>query len=450
MAALRPNEVAVAVDDNSASLRKARLAGVAAFVGTTIEWYDFFIFTTASGLIFGKIFFPSLTPATGALAAFATLWVGYVGRPLGGLLFGHVGDRIGRKPALIITLLLMGAGTTAIGLLPTFQQVGIAAPALLAFLRVLQGVALGGEWGGAVLIASESAPKDRRISFGNYAQQGTPAGAMLSTLAFIPVATLPASSFASWGWRLPFLFSAVLVVVGLGVRLKIEDPPEFAQARDRKELAKVPSAEVFRYSAGAVALGIGACAVGIGMSGIKNPFILAWATTDLGVARAAMLNILLVTTVVQFVTQPVAAHYARRFGALRVMAGSLVATLVVLVPTFVLIGTTVPVLVGLGLCLLMATQSGYYAILAGFLSNMFPVRVRYTGISLSYQLAGTVFGAIPVVAQLLLTVTGQVWASVAFYAAIVLLTLVSVIAIARGTDGGARAARADVLGRTAV
>lgn len=421
--------------DKDAAPRTARMAGIAAFVGTTIEWYDFFIFTTASGLIFGKLFFPDLSPAAGVLASFATLWVGYVGRPVGGLIFGHIGDRVGRKPALIITLLLMGAGTAAIGFLPTFQQIGIAAPALLVLLRLVQGVALGGEWGGAVLIASESAPAGRRVSFGNFAQQGTPAGAMLSTLAFIPVAALSGSSFASWGWRLPFLFSAVLVVVGLIVRLKIEDPPEFERARRRKELARVPAAEVFRVSAGVVFLGIGACAVGIGMSGIKNPFVLAWATVDLGIARSTMLNILLVTTVVQFVTQPFAAHYSRRFGALRVMVGSLLATLVVLVPTFALMGTAVPVLVGVGLCVLLMTQSGYYAVLAGFLAEMFPVRVRYTGISLSYQLAGTVFGAIPVAAQLLLTATGQVWASVAFYAAIVVLTTMSVVALARRQRG---------------
>jgi len=269
------------------------------------------------------------------------------------------------------------------------------------------------------------------VSFGNFAQQGTPAGAMLSTLAFIPVAALPASSFESWGWRLPFLFSAILVVVGLVVRLKIEDPPEFERARERKELAKVPAAEVFRISAGTVFLGIGACAVGIGMSGMKNPFVLSWATVDLGIARSTMLNILLVTTVVQFVTQPVAAHYARRFGALQVMVGSLVATMLVLVPCFALMGTALPILAGLGLGVLMMTQSGYYAILAGFMAEVFPVRVRYTGISLSYQLAGTVFGAIPIVAQLLLTLTAAVWASVAFYGVIVLISIASVIAIVR-------------------
>lgn len=400
-------------------------------MGTTIEWYDFFIFTTATGLILGKLFFPEFSSSAGVLASFATLWVGYVGRPLGGLLFGHIGDRIGRKRALVATLLIMGTCTTAIGLLPTYTQIGVAAPLLLALLRVLQGVALGGEWGGAVLIASESAPKNRRVSFGNFAQQGTPTGAMLSTLVFIPVAALPDAAFATWGWRVPFLLSAVLVVIGLVVRLRVDDPPEFEEVRRKKQLAKVPIAEVFRVSPGIVFLGIGACAVGIGMSGMKNPFLLSWTTTELGMERSTMLNVLLVTTIVQFITQPIAAHLARRFGALKIIVGSLIATLVVLVPTFMLVGSTITVAVGVGMGLFIMTQSGYYAILAGFMCGAFPVRVRYTGISMAYQLAGTVFGTIPVVAQLVLTTSGTVWASVGFYAGIVVLCLWCVLAVAR-------------------
>ncbi|MGH3589215.1 MAG: MFS transporter, partial [Pseudonocardia sp.] len=244
--------------DERTTIKNARRAGIAAFVGTTIEWYDFFVFTTATGLIFGKIFFPELAAGAGALASFATLWVGYIGRPLGGVLFGHVGDRLGRKKALFTTLLIMGLSTVAIGFLPTYEQVGMAAPVLLALLRVLQGVALGGEWGGAVLIASESAPKDRKISFGNFAQQGTPTGAMLSTAVFIPLTALPEESFASWGWRVPFLLSAILVIVGLVIRLRIADPPEFEEARKAKRLAKVPVVEVFRGYTGLIALAVGA------------------------------------------------------------------------------------------------------------------------------------------------------------------------------------------------
>lgn len=423
--------------------RNARRAGLAAFVGTTIEWYDFFVFTTAAGLVFGKVFFPELSPGVGALASFATLWVGYFGRPLGGLLFGHIGDRLGRKKALIATLVMMGCCTTAIGVLPTAQQIGAVAPVILALLRIVQGIALGGEWGGAVLIASESAPKERSVSFGNFAQQGTPAGSILSTLAFILVATLPAPSFVSWGWRLPFLFSAVLVAVGLFVRLRVEDPPEFAEARRKNQLAKVPALDLIRGSTGILVLGVGVCAVGVGMSGMKNPFLLSWTTGQLHVGRSTMLNILLWVTVVQFVAQPVAAWLSTRIGVRKVMVGSLLATLVLLGPIFLSIGTGVPGLVALGFIVFMMVQSGYYAVLAGFLStSAFPVRVRYTGISLSYQLAGSIFGAIPVCAQLLLNATGSVWLPVVFYAAIVALTLGCVVALARP---GARTEEPQVL-----
>lgn len=418
------------IDDN-ATLKNARRAGIAGFIGTTIEWYDFFVFTTASGLIFGKIFFPAVSPGTGVLASFAALWVGYIGRPLGGILFGHVGDRLGRKNALITTLLGMGVCTVAIGLLPTYQQVGIMAPVLLALLRILQGVALGGEWGGAVLIASESAPKDRKISFGNFAQQGTPTGALLSTVVFIPVATLPAASFASWGWRIPFLLSAVLVVVGVFVRMTVTDPPEFEEARRKKQLAKVPVVETFRGSTGLVILGVGACAVGVGMSGMKNPFALSWLTSVKHMHSATVLNILTVAAIVQFVVQPIAAHWARRYGTGKIIVGSLIATVVTLPLVFWLMSTGQALPAAIGMCVFMATQSGYYAILAGFISatGLFPARVRYTGISLSYQVAGSVFGAIPLVAQLLLAKAGGIWAAVAFYGLIILLSIACVLAI---------------------
>ncbi|WP_413797111.1 MFS transporter [Streptomyces iranensis] len=417
--------------DNVTSLRNARRAGIAAFVGTAIEWYDFFVFTTASGLVFGKIFFPKLDSGAGALAAFATLWVGYIGRPLGGVVFGHIGDRFGRKKALITTLLGMGCSTVAVGLLPTYQQVGFMAPALLALLRIVQGVALGGEWGGAVLIASESAPKNRRISFGNFAQQGTPAGSILATLVFIPVAAMPASSFESWGWRVPFLLSAILVIVGLVIRMKLEEPPDFEEVRRTNQVAKVPVVDVLRGSAGLLVLAVGACAVGVGMSGMKNPFALAWLTSGVGIGRTTVLDILLMATVVQFLVQPLAAHWARRFGTQRIMLGSLLLTVVTMPVVFAMMDTGTVPLVAVGFCLFMGTQSGYYAVLAGFVSDLFPARVRYTGISLAYQLAASVFGAIPVIAQLMLNKAGGIWAAVAFYSLIVLLATGCLLAIAR-------------------
>ncbi|WP_016934981.1 MFS transporter, partial [Rhodococcus sp. R1101] len=191
--------------------RAARRAGVTAFVGTTIEWFDFYIYGTASALVLGALFFPDASPAVGTLAAFATFAVGFIARPLGGIVFGHFGDRFGRKNAVIITLALMGAGTVGVGLLPTYDQIGIWAPILLVALRVLQGIAMGGEWGGAVLIATEFAPPGKKVLYGAFAQQGSPVGNLLATLSFLGLTAMSDATFEDWGWRIPFLASAALV-----------------------------------------------------------------------------------------------------------------------------------------------------------------------------------------------------------------------------------------------
>lgn len=203
--------------------KKARRAGIASFIGTTIEWYDFYIYGLAAALVFGKVFFPAdMDPGLATLLSFVTLWSGFIARPLGGIIFGHLGDRIGRKTTLVITLIMMGIATTCIGLLPVYTQIGIWAPISLVALRIVQGIAVGGEWGGAILIASESAPKGKGILYAAFAQQGSPTGNLLATLAFFALSALPASDFILWGWRAPFLLSAVLVIVGMVIRLKLE------------------------------------------------------------------------------------------------------------------------------------------------------------------------------------------------------------------------------------
>ncbi|WP_240690582.1 MULTISPECIES: MFS transporter [unclassified Amycolatopsis] len=221
-----------------------RRAALASFAGTAIEWYDFYLYGTASALVFGKLFFPELNPATGVLAAFGTFWVGFLARPLGGIVFGHLGDRVGRKNTLVVTLLLMGFATFAVGLLPTYAKIGIAAPLLLVALRAVQGVAVGGEWGGAVVLAAENAPAGRGSYFAMFAQQGSPAGSILSTVVFLAVSALPDEQFLTWGWRVPFLLSGVLVALGLLIRLKVEEPAEFVRAKAKAAVAKVPLVEV--------------------------------------------------------------------------------------------------------------------------------------------------------------------------------------------------------------
>lgn len=419
----------------AATVGRARRAGIASFVGTAVEWYDFYLFGTAAALVFGPTFFPEVGAATGVLASFATLWVGFVARPLGGIVFGHFGDRLGRRGTLVTTLVMMGVATTCIGLLPTYAQIGVAAPVLLVLLRFLQGVAVGGEWGGAVLMASESAPTGRGITAGVFVQQGSPAGSILATLAFLLVGNLSDEAFMSWGWRVPFLFSAVLVVVGLIVRLKVEETPEFTErVANQARVERAPIREVLAEHPVAVVLGLFASVSGIAAAYFTNTFMLSYTTTELSVPRQTMLNILLFLAIAQFVWQPFAALIAERAGATRFMVVSLAANVVVAVPMFLLVETTGPVAIFIGLGLAVVTGSGYYAVLAGFLAAAFPARIRYTAISLSYQLCSTLIGgSTPFIAQFITNHTDGWYGVAVFYVTILLVTAAGVAGLAAHT-----------------
>ncbi|HEY3687396.1 MAG TPA: MFS transporter [Streptosporangiaceae bacterium] len=396
--------------------REARRAGIASFIGTTIEWYDFYIYSTASALVLGKLFFPSTGAGTGMLASFATLWVGFLARPIGGAVFGHIGDRIGRKRALIITLLMMGAATTLVGVLPAYGSIGVAAPVLLVVLRVVQGVAVGGEWGGAVLIGYEHAPRGRGISFGAFAQQGSPAGSILATAVFALVSLLPDTAFDAWGWRVPFLFSAVLIVVGLVIRLRVTESPRFAEAKERQDVARVPLGEVLRAAPERLVLGVLASSIGIAATYFITTFILAWSTTDLKMDRSTMLNVLLVYSVAQFVTQPFGVKLAERYGVSRTVATLLTVNLVTVPLMYVLVGTAHPVTAAVGIAVVGVTGGMNYALLAGVLVQAFPVRVRYTAISMSYQLCSALIGGTaPLVGEWLFALGGDSIVPVAAY-----------------------------------
>ncbi|MEV0083242.1 MFS transporter [Saccharopolyspora sp. NPDC050642] len=413
--------------------QRARAATVAAFMGTAIEWYDFYIFGTAAALVFGKVFYPDVAAGSALMASFATFWVGFLARPIGGVVFGHLGDRMGRKNTLVITLLMMGCATTLIGLLPGYAQIGALAPVLLIVLRALQGIAVGGEWGGAVVLATESAEGKRRGRAGMWVQQGSPAGSILSTLVFLAVGQLPTEQFMSWGWRIPFLLSAVLVVVGLVVRLKIEESDDFAQARERQAVVRAPVVEAFRSAPKIVWLGVGASIMGISSAYFNNTFTLSWATADLGVPRQTMLNILLVTAILQFAWQPVASRLSAARGEARVMLFGLCFAAILAIPKFLALMSADPfaIVVTLGLSTLGTTA--YYAMLASFLARAFPTNIRYTGVSLCYQLCATfVGGATPLVGQWILNATdGSPWAVACFYVALLAATGVSVFFLNR-------------------
>ena len=298
---------------------KARRAGIASFIGTTIEWYDFYIYGTASALVFGQVFFSDTLPAgMGTLLAFVTLWAGFLARPIGGIVFGHLGDKIGRKNTLVITLMMMGTATVGIGLLPSYAQIGIWAPAALVFLRVVQGVAVGGEWGGAVLIASENAPKGKGILYSAFAQQGSPAGNLLATMAFFLLSAMPTPAFVLYGWRIPFLISAALVIVGMIIRLKLEESDAMKTVLKRKKTVALPIGEVLRKHWVLVLLGAGALPLAQ-VTYFKNTFALSWATSELGYDRGAFLGAIAIALVVQFIVQPFGAVLVSRIDMRKAM-----------------------------------------------------------------------------------------------------------------------------------
>ncbi|GAB3680353.1 MFS transporter [Saccharopolyspora tripterygii] len=415
-----------------ARAREARRAGVTAFVGTTIEWFDFYIYGSASALVLGKIFFPEASPALGTLAAFATFWVGFLARPLGGVVFGHFGDRVGRKKALIVTLVMMGGATFCVGLLPTYAQIGVAAPVLLIALRMVQGVAMGGEWGGAVLIATEYAPPGKKILYGAFAQQGSPAGNLLATLAFLGIAHLSDSAFESWGWRLPFLASAVLVLVGLFIRLRLSETPEMRAVIESKQRSKLPIKEVLGRYPMLVALGVGAGTAGVAITYVKTTFALSWATKELDFSRSSFLTVITIALVVQVCAQPFGAVLASKVDLKRAVLWMLLPEIVLLPAMFALVSTGSMPLAILGMALATAPHAMYYAALAGLLAQVFPVEVRYTAISLCYQLCTTIFaGTAPIACQFLLARTGSIVPVVALGIGYVVITLVCAIALIR-------------------
>ncbi|MDP4022099.1 MFS transporter [Methylobacterium sp. NEAU 140] len=413
-------------------------ASVAAFVGTMVEWYDFYVYGTAAALVFGRLFFPQVDGFYGTLAAFGTFAVGFLARPLGGAVFGHVGDRVGRKTSLIITLFMMGLVTTLIGLLPTYATIGVWAPVLLVALRFVQGIAVGGEWGGAVLMAGEHAPsRDRRTFFASFAQLGSPAGLILSMLMFKLVTTLPEADFLAWGWRVPFLFSAVMLVIGLAIRLGVQESPDFlAEQRRRAQAAKAaqpPLWEVLRGAPGLLA--VATCANVLGIAGFyfTNTFMIAYATTYLKIDRALILDCLLLVSIMQFLITPLSAYVAERVGVHRFLVATAAISILTPYAMFTLVdrGTLTGITLGVGLA--VAGLGAFYAVIAGYVSDSFPTRIRYTGISMAYQLSGAVFGGItPIVGTILAQQAGGAWWPLAMlFSLIAAISLVSVLALRR-------------------
>lgn len=413
-----------------------RRVAVSSLLGTAIEYYDFLIYGTMSALVFGVIFFPQSDPAVGTIAAFGTLAAGYVARPLGGILFGHFGDRIGRKSILVLTMGLMGGATFAIGLLPTFASIGLAAPVLLVGLRVIQGIALGGEWGGATLMVTEYAQSDRRGFWNGIMQMGSPIGSLLSIVVVALVVLLPDAAFLSWGWRIPFLLSALMLAVGIYVRISIAESPVFAQAKPSLvEADRIPLLGVMRQPR----ILILACAVGIGpfaLTALISIYMISYAT-GLGYPRSVVMTSLVLTSLTALVTIPYFSALSDRLGRRRVVMTGAIAIICYAWPFFTMVEARNAAVFYVAMVIAQVIQSLMFAPLGALLSEMFGTSVRYTGASMGYQLAALIgAGFTPLVASSVVAATGSSRGLVVLAAGCGMITAVAISRITetRGTD----------------
>ena len=389
---------------------------LAGFIGTAIEWYDFFLYGTAAALVFNRLFFPNLDPFYGVMASFSTYAVGFFARPLGGVIFGHFGDRIGRKSMLVLSLIMMGVATLLIGLLPTYETIGPAAAVLLVVLRVVQGFGVGGEWGGAVLLAVEHSDPGRRGWYASWIQVGVPAGLLLATGVFGATTYLPEADFLLWGWRLPFLGGGLLMAVGMFIRMRILESPVFLQAQSRHTSA-MPIVDVLTRQLGSVLLAMGARMAENVSFYLFTVFILTYATGRLGLARDMILYGVLIGAFCQLVTIPVFGILSDRIGRRGVYLFGAIGMGLFALPFFWLVDTgevwLVWLALGVGLAIFHAAM---YGTQGAFFAELFPTRVRYSGASLGYQLASPLAGGIaPLIAAALLEWSGGASWPVACY-----------------------------------
>jgi metabolite-proton symporter len=401
---------------------------LASFIGTTIEWYDFFLYGTAAALVFNQLFFPTLDPLTGTMAAFGTYAVGFFARPVGGIVFGHFGDRMGRKSMLVTTLVLMGLATFLIGVLPTYDQIGVAAPVLLVVLRFVQGFGVGGEWGGAVLMAVEHGHSGRRGFYASWVQAGVPAGMLLANGVFQLFNLVGDEAFLSWGWRLPFLLGIALLGVGLFIRLQVFESPLFAKMRDQKRPASVPVFELLKRHPRNVVLAMGARVAENGCFYIFTVFVLTYGTTQLDISQTVMLNAVLLGSAVQFFAIPLLGALSDVVGRRPVYLAGAAGMIAFAFPFFWMLDTADTIWINLAIVAALVVQSFMYAPQAAFFSELFGTRVRYTGASIGYQLASPLAGGLaPLISTALLERSGGAPWPVALYMIVLsVITLVSV------------------------
>ncbi|HJE69708.1 MFS transporter [Pseudomonas oryzihabitans] len=407
----------------------------ASFIGTAIEFYDFYVYATAAALVIGPVFFPQGAGMAQTLSAFITFGIAFLARPLGSLLFGHFGDRIGRKSTLVASLLLMGISTTLIGLLPGYASIGVWAPILLCLLRFGQGLGLGGEWGGAALLATENAPPGKRAWFGMFPQLGPSIGFLMANGLFLALALLlDDEQFRAWGWRIPFLLSALLVVVGLYVRLSLHETPVFAESMARREKLRLPMVETFGKHGKAVLLGALSMVVCYALFYISTVFSLSYGVKNLGYSRQEFLGLLCVAVLFMALATPLSAWLADRFGRKPVLAASAIAALLSGFAMEPLLTHGSSQAVGLFLALELFLMGMTFGPMGALLPEIFPTRVRYTGASAAYNLGGILGASLaPYAAQQLVEAGGLSWVG-GYVSAAAAISLVAVLCMRETRD----------------
>ncbi|QNK48668.1 MHS family MFS transporter [Brevibacterium sp. PAMC23299] len=402
---------------------------IASLVGSSIEWFDYFLYGTVSALVFNQLFFVNEDPTIGLLLSYASFALAFFIRPFGGVIFSHIGDRIGRKKTLVLTLSLMGVATFGMGLLPTYQAVGIWAPILLITLRLVQGLGIGGEWGGALLLAVEYAPAEKRGLFGAIPQMGVTIGMLLGTVALSIMTLLPENAFMTWGWRIPFIFSALLVFFGLWIRKGIDETPSFKKVKESGEVPKLPIVETLRNYWREVLIAVGAKVVETAPFYIFSTFVVSYATANLGFSRTATLTAVMIATIITTILIPIMGNLSDKIGRKKLFIGGTIGMALFAFPYFWLLQQKsvllliVATVIGLGVIWAPIT-----AVLGTMFSEIFDAKIRYTGITLGYQIgAALAGGTAPLVATALLDKFNNSYVPVAIY--IIFASVLSLAAI---------------------
>lgn len=414
----------------------ARRVAAASMIGTTIEWYDYYIFGTAAVLVLNDQFFPELSPAAGTLAALATFAVAFIARPFGSIIFGHFGDKVSRKTILVWSLMMMGASTFLVGFLPNYDAIGIWAPILLVVLRFLQGLAVGGEWGGAVLMALEHAPKNKKAFYASWTQSGVPAALVLSSVIFLLMQQMDEASFHAWGWRVPFWISSLLIVVGLFIRLRITESPEFLKMKSQKREVRVPLFELLRTAWRPLILGTLTLASPNIIFYISSVYLLSYGPEHAGISRDSVFIALIVAAIIQVFTIPLVAMLADRIGKKTVMLAGATLVALLIYPVFWLVDTGEPVgaLAAMILALPIAHATAY-SVVASFIPELFQTEVRFTGSALAYQLGGIITSApAPFIAAYLVQNTGSSMAVATYIAVAAAIGFVAIALSRRAKD----------------